>query len=325
MNALVMIAIITILATRAYLAATGFPQIGGKTLHIAHALWGGAAMVFAVLLLLWFGGRRARTIAVVLGGIGLGLFLDEVGKFVTKTNDYFFAPAVSIMYVVLVVLLLISRAIQDLGRHNAGDDLTEAYFRIGEAVSVGVSDRERQEIDVLLASARSEGVSAEVTAHASAALADVAPRTPGAGERLVAKALVGQHNFVVGARVTAIIAALLTIFSLAGLVSAALTISDDTARGTGVAVTSIGQFCGSALAFGLCVAALVTHVLRRGRLWPLRMLRAAALTTMLLTEVFDFVDEQFGALINVGVGLVALAVFSSRLWQLRRAQLVDAG
>ena len=55
------------------------------------------------------------------------------------------------------------------------------------------------------------------------------------------------------------------------------------------------------------------------------LLRGAALVTMLLTEVFSFVTEQFGALINVAVGLAALAVFSYRIRFLERTAVLSTG
>jgi divalent metal cation (Fe/Co/Zn/Cd) transporter len=33
--------------------------------------------------------------SALLSGIGIGLFINEVGKFITQTNDYFFPPALS--------------------------------------------------------------------------------------------------------------------------------------------------------------------------------------------------------------------------------------
>ena len=91
---------VSVLGTRTYLAATGYPQIGGGTLHIAHALWGGLMLFVALSLPLLVANRQALTTAAVLSGVGVGLFIDEVGKFITADNDYFFPAAAPIAYAV---------------------------------------------------------------------------------------------------------------------------------------------------------------------------------------------------------------------------------
>lgn len=89
---------VTVIFTRAVLELTGYPQIGNDVLHVAHALWGGLLLFIAALLPLAWANRWAIQASALLGGIGIGLFIDEVGKFVTQANDYFFPPAVAIIY-----------------------------------------------------------------------------------------------------------------------------------------------------------------------------------------------------------------------------------
>jgi hypothetical protein len=89
---------LTVILTRVGLQLTGFPQLGTSVLHIAHAIWGGLLLFVAVLLPLAFTNRWAIQASAWLSGIGIGLFIDEVGKFITQTNDYFFAPALSLIY-----------------------------------------------------------------------------------------------------------------------------------------------------------------------------------------------------------------------------------
>jgi hypothetical protein len=89
---------VTVIATRVYLELANYPQLGNSVLHIAHALWGGLFLFVAVLLPLAFANRWALQASALLGGMGIGLFIDEVGKFITQANDYFFPPALSIVY-----------------------------------------------------------------------------------------------------------------------------------------------------------------------------------------------------------------------------------
>lgn len=104
-------AITSLLGVRALLAITGYPQLGSEQLHIAHMLWGGLLMLIALVILLTFLNREAKSLASVVGGLGFGLFIDELGKFITRDNDYFFEPTVAFIYVTFILIFLITRAI----------------------------------------------------------------------------------------------------------------------------------------------------------------------------------------------------------------------
>ncbi len=102
-------AVATVVFTRGFLAATGYPQVGGSKLHIAHVLWGGLLLLTGLITTLAFLSPTAKPIAAVVGGVGFGLFIDEVGKFVTKDVNYFYRPAIAIIYVSFVVLFGVIR------------------------------------------------------------------------------------------------------------------------------------------------------------------------------------------------------------------------
>lgn len=110
LDTFVLASVATILVTRTFLALTGYPKIGSDGLHIAHVLYGGIILVSAFLFLL-LASKPNRLIVAIIGGIGFGLFLDEVGKFVTQDNDYFYRPAVGLMYIALLTIWLIARLI----------------------------------------------------------------------------------------------------------------------------------------------------------------------------------------------------------------------
>ena len=103
----------TIIAVRLFLELTGYPQVGSDTLHIAHLLWGGLLLFVAVIIVLIWDNPSVMRLTAVLGGIGIGLFIDEVGKFITQSNDYFFPAAAPIIYgfflLTVLVYLLVRR------------------------------------------------------------------------------------------------------------------------------------------------------------------------------------------------------------------------
>src|SRR3954453_14320426 len=116
---LVVAFVVTVTVTRIFLAATGYPRIGGTTFHLAHALWGGLLLTVAVVAMLAWANRWALQLGAVLAGVGVGLFMDEVGKFITTSNDYFFPLAAPIVYLAMVLLAWV--AYQARRRHVLTD------------------------------------------------------------------------------------------------------------------------------------------------------------------------------------------------------------
>ncbi|RPJ50424.1 MAG: hypothetical protein EHM21_05000, partial [Chloroflexi bacterium] len=97
----------SVVLTRTSLQLTGYPQLGNSQLHIAHVLWGGLLLFIASLLPLILSNRWVFNLTAILSGVGVGLFIDEVGKFITQTNDYFFPPAAPIIYAFFLITVLL--------------------------------------------------------------------------------------------------------------------------------------------------------------------------------------------------------------------------
>jgi hypothetical protein len=126
-------AVISVFAIRIFLEVTNYPQLGGGDFHIAHMLWGGMFMLAAMFILLSFLSQRAAAVASVLGGIGFGAFIDELGKFVTSNNDYFFEPTIALIYIIFVLLFLISRFIPKYQEISQREYLVNAIEMIKES------------------------------------------------------------------------------------------------------------------------------------------------------------------------------------------------
>jgi hypothetical protein len=134
LTTLLVCAVSTVLLTRSFLALAGYPQVGGSKFHIAHVLYGGLLLTAACVSLLAFLSPMTKIVASVLGGIGFGLFIDEVGKFITKDVNYFYKPAFAIIYVCFIVLFGIIRW---LGRRG---------FRADEAVLIALESLQREAV-----------------------------------------------------------------------------------------------------------------------------------------------------------------------------------
>jgi len=128
--------------TRLFLELTGYPQLGNKELHIAHVLWGGIFLFVATILLITLANRWVYSVGAIVGGIGVGLFIDEIGKFITQSNNYFYPMAAPIIYAFFLLTVMFYMQVK---RNKEQDARTEMYHALDILTEVLDHDLDMQE------------------------------------------------------------------------------------------------------------------------------------------------------------------------------------
>jgi hypothetical protein len=141
---------LSVVLTRLFLQLTGYPQLGGATLHIAHLLWGGLLLFIGALAMLIFANRWVYRLGAVLTGVGVGLFIDEVGKFITRTNDYFYPPAAPIIYVFFLLVVLLYLQIRRPRNRTARTELYRVFDTLEEVLERDLDDVEHESLKTRL-------------------------------------------------------------------------------------------------------------------------------------------------------------------------------
>ncbi|MCK4741168.1 MAG: hypothetical protein KAS80_02685 [Anaerolineales bacterium] len=138
---------LTVTLIRLFLAITGYPQLGGGEFHIAHVLWGGLALFSAVLLSLILTNRWAYSLSAILAGIGVGLFIDEVGKFITQNNDYFYPAAAPIIYAFFLLMVWLYLHVRRPPTLNIREELYRALGEMGEVLDHDLESEECKDLE----------------------------------------------------------------------------------------------------------------------------------------------------------------------------------
>jgi hypothetical protein len=322
-------AIATVVVIRIFLEATGYPQLGGGGLHIAHVLWGGLGMLVAIVLLLLYTTSTTRLVAAVVGGAGFGSFVDELGKFVTSDNDYFFKPTAAILYALFVILFLATREVRRFRGLSPEECLVNA-IEFGEKLAMGTltaDDRDR----ALQLLARADAAHPLVAPlRASFLAADPAPisfarlRWMGSAGARTYAAIVSSRWFrrilagiFIIAGLAFVLTAIATIALLGGaffgVLDAQIALEEETASG---AIASLIQAIAGLVAGVLIVRGVLA--LRRSRAKAYRAFELAILVDLLLAQPFAFLDVGFGAAVDVFIDLALLATLRYLQSQERR-------
>ncbi|MGX7679029.1 hypothetical protein ACSMXN_09020 [Jatrophihabitans sp. DSM 45814] len=306
-------AVATVLVVRTALAVTGYPQVGGGGLHVAHVLWGGLLMGVAIVIVEILPGTRVRVRAAFIGGIGFGLFIDEIGKFLTKDVNYFFRPAVAIIYATFVFGYLIVR--EFIHRRKLDDSRRLALAATAVAdLSLGQLDQHARQYALALL----EGVDETSELREAALAVGKALRAQPPAKRSIETSLTqirdrismisaGLLGSALAQRLVLWISALIAIDIIVTVLASFIA-----ADNVSFVRKSLDTGIPSLLSATLVIVGVV-RLLSGHRQSGLRLIQTAVLMKVLFTEIVVFNREQWFGLVSFAFDLIVLAVIGIML------------
>jgi len=304
-------AVAAILCIRVYLEVTGYPQVGGKGLHIAHMLWGGLLMLIALVIVIAFLGKSMVRLGAIVGGLGFGIFLDELGKFITSDNNYFYRPTFAVMYVIFVCLFLIFRAIDRRKQLTQEEALINAVDILQEVVRHDLDKKEKQQALQLLAQSDQSNAIVVALEQMLAEATPVADKMPDAPDRLMRRVRHWYYSVIGRSWFPTALIVIFTLLALGDLASLFGTVIADTR------FTPLDPHLNfldwadllSSFTFAALVVVGITR-LRHSRLAAYHWFRWAMLVTIFFGQVLAFYTDQLVAIVDLAFCLLLLGALN---------------
>lgn len=318
-------AVASVLGIRFFLALTGYPRLSPGNLHIAHVLLGGILMMLALVMTLGYINKSAYYVAAALGGFGFGAFIDELGKFVTGDNNYFYRPTAALIYIIFVLIYVGIEAFMHRPRLSEQERLINALEMAKEVVLEDLDHRERRRaLELLKGCSPKDPVTIALRELLYATDAVPVPRpdiytaTKYRARRLYRKLV--QKGWFVKAVIAffllqSFLALGLDVFLLYTRLQWRLEM-----RGTypTLSLSDLAGLASATLAAAFVVAGIMK--MRGSRLEAYRLFKNAVLVQIFLVQVFLFYKAQFLALLGLAGNICVLLVLYYMIRQEKAAQ-----
>jgi hypothetical protein len=315
-------AISSLLLLRFYLHVAGYPQLGSGDFHIAHMLYGGVLMLTGLTITLAFIGARAQRVTAVLGGIGFGVFIDELGKFITKDNDYFFHPTIGLIYAIFIGLYLGFNFLSRTQRLSSREYQLNALSQLEEAIIHDMDPFEKKRVATLLERADQRSPFTKILQTFLSEVETVPGDPPRFLKAFLRKVSLQYARFWQARSSNGVVRAFFILeaglFLLAVIASLYNNFDQilDIVAGHAPVYSSqllIGQLISAGIATGFAIAGVV--LLPQSRSRAFEQFRRATLINLFLTEFFIFSRIQFGAMPGFLFNLALLGLINYAIYQ----------
>jgi hypothetical protein len=294
-------AVFSILLIRLYLHLTGYPQVSVGRIHIAHMLWGGFLLMTSTVIAITFLNKEAKRIAAVVGGVGFGTFIDELGKFVTADNDYFFEPAIAIIYIIFVALFFLFRFIEHSVEITKKEYAINALELSKDVLLHDMDEAERKEALHLLTKSNPKDPGVIALKHMLHEITALPTPEPSLYTRLNRSTRDFYQKVIRNQRFTTSVVWFFSFVSVFNVVTAFFDILSENS------FITIAHFATSFASF-LLVGRGIYMLRRARRLEAYSAFKWALLTSILLTQVFAFYTQQLAAILGLTISIFVLNI-----------------
>jgi hypothetical protein len=302
-------AVTSILVIRTFLYFTGYPQLGGQNFHIAHMLWGGFLMMVALISLFVFLNKEVKYFAAIVGGVGFGAFIDELGKFITNDNNYFYRPTIAIIYVIFVLLFLGARAIEKYFKFTKDEYTVNALEMTKQAV---VHDLNKEEKRIALSYLKKSDQGNPIVQLLTQALKNsltIPSEKPNFLHDLRTQAKENYIRFIRSPRFAFFI---ISFSVIATLINFGQAFFDFNKAST---FSEWGELIFSLVSGGFVIIGIYFLIYKKSRKNTYQMLKISILFSIFLTQFFRFLEEQLSAITGLLINLVILSVLQYLIYE----------
>jgi hypothetical protein len=262
-------------------------------------------MLIALILYMAMEGRLWKQLATLSAGIGFGLFIDELGKFITSDNDYFFRPVFAFIYLIFVAIFLVTRALLTTDHPSPQAALVNLFSLASEGAVRPWDESERaQALRLLAACDQGDRVVRDLTPLVTSMAAKTSGRQ---GVYESSKARLGKlyESLVKRRWFKALLVGYLALIALAGLLVGVAVIVAAEGQRSAMDFWTYGEAISASVSAILVVVGFVSW--RRSRLAAYRWFQRALLVGIFVTQFFAFYNNQITQVFGLAIVLLTYA------------------
>lgn len=265
-------------------------------------------MMVSLLGTFIFLNKEVKYIASIVGGVGFGTFIDELGKFITNDNNYFYQPTIALIYVIFVLLYLGARSVEKYFHYRKDEYAINALEMTKQALMHDLDTEEKKLALKYLQKSDQDNQLVEIIRKALNSSEVIPVAKPNLLHKFRNYLRKKYDSLIKSKKFIYVFVRVFVILSIINFLYAFFTFkSADSLADWGQLTTSVVS--------GIFVLIGIYEINKDSRKSGYEMFKYAVLVSIFLTQFFLFWEEQLSAIFGLFFSLTILSMLQYIIYQ----------